>query len=70
MRLWLVLIPLFALAQGCGDRGGGTGEKGKVEKAVEEVVTKEFKLYEKAKDSIQKSQEGSEERREAEKALR
>ncbi|MBI2357511.1 MAG: hypothetical protein HYV04_01105, partial [Deltaproteobacteria bacterium] len=54
---------------GCGDQGGGTGEKSKAEKAVEEVVTKEFKLYDKAKESIQKGQAESLDRREAEKQI-
>ncbi|MBI2090690.1 MAG: hypothetical protein HYT78_18420 [Deltaproteobacteria bacterium] len=70
MHSLVVLVTVLTFLTGCGDRGGGTGEKSKAEKAVEEVVTKEFKLYDKAKESIQKAQEESQERREAEKQVR
>lgn len=70
MRGLVVLIAMFPLLTGCGDRSGGTEGKSKAEKAVEEVITKEFKLYDKAKGSIQKAQEESQERREAEKQIR
>lgn len=70
MRSLAVLLTVLPFLIGCGDQGGGTGEKSKAEKAVEDVVTKEFKLYDKAKESIQKSQEESQERREAEKQVR
>lgn len=67
---WVVVIAVFSLLMGCGDRSGEKGEKSKAEKAVEEVITKDFKLYDKAKGSIQKAQEESQERREAEKQIR
>lgn len=70
MHSLIVLVTVLTFLTGCGDQGGGTGEKSKAEKAVEEVVTKEFKLYDKAKESIQKAQEESQERREAEKQVR
>lgn len=66
-RVLIVSMTVSLLFTGCADPGE---EKSGARKAVEEVVTKEFKLYDKAKDSIQKAQEGSQERRDAEKQLR
>jgi len=51
------------LVAGCGQK---EGEKGKVEKAVEEAVTKEFKMYEGAKQALEKVQKDAQEKFEKE----
>ena len=49
---------------GCGqkDEGKSQAEKSKVEEAVKEAVTKEFKMYEGAKAALEKADKESKER--------
>ena len=63
-------LPLFLiLLFGCGqkDERKAAGEKSKVEEAVKDVVTKEFKMYEGAKAALEKTEKEAQERREKEK---
>lgn len=55
---------LFALLSACGqkDEGKSQAEKSKVEEAVKEAVTKEFKMYEGAKAALEKADKESKER--------
>ncbi len=59
---------LFALFPACGqkDEGQSQAEKSKVEEAVKEAVTKEFKMYEGAKAALEKVDKESKEKLEKE----
>lgn len=63
--LWLLLLPIF-LSCGQKDEQKAAGEKSKVEEAVKEAVTKEFKMYEGAKAAVDKIQKEAQEKREKE----
>ena len=60
----IALSLLFALLSACGqkDEGKSQAEKSKVEEAVKEAVTKEFKMYEGAKAALEKVDKESKER--------
>jgi hypothetical protein len=61
------LLPLLALiACGENDERRPPGEKSKVERAVEEAVTKEFKILQGAKRTLEKIERDTQERREKE----
>lgn len=61
----LLLVSIFAFL-GCGDKKEeSTGQsKNKIEQAVEQAITKEFKTYEGAKKSIEKIEKEAQERSE------
>ena len=59
----IALLLLFLLFFGCGER---KEEKSKVQEAVKEAVTKEFKLYEGVKQSLEKIQKDTKEKLEKE----
>ena len=63
---------LFAAFLGCGqkDETKSQAEKSKIEEAVKEAVTKEFKMYEGAKAGIEKVEKEAQERREKEKEMK
>lgn len=61
----LLLLPIF-FACGQKDEQKAAGEKSKVEEAVKEAVTKEFKMYEGAKAAVDKIQKEAQEKREKE----
>lgn len=63
--LWLLLLPIF-FACGQKDEQKAAGEKSKVEEAVKEAVTKEFKMYEGAKAALEKVDKEAKERMEKE----
>ena len=70
LKINRIVLPLFLVAfLGCGqkDEQKAAEEKSKVEEAVKEAVTKEFKLYEGAKTGIDKIEKEAQERREKEK---
>jgi len=56
----------------CGqkDERKAAEEKSKVEQAVKEAVTKEFKMYQGAKTGIEKVEKEAQERREKEKEVK
>jgi len=58
---------LFAAFLGCGQK---EEEKSKVEQAVKEAITKEFKMYQGAKTGIEKVEKEAQERREKEKEVK
>ncbi len=62
-----LLLPLLTLAA-CGqkDEGKSQAEKSKVEEAVKEAVTKEFKMYEGAKAALEKVDKEAKEKLEKE----
>lgn len=67
MRAMMAFLIVVALL-GCG---GESGErKSKVREAVEEVVTQEFKTYDRAKGALERIEKQSQERRDAEKEAR
>lgn len=73
MKLCRIAVPFFlALFFGCGqkDENKSQAEKSKVEEAVKEAVTKEFKMYEGAKAGIEKVEKEAQERREKEKEVK
>ena len=61
------LIMVAATISACGKEEDAKDSK--VRKAVEEVVTKDFKLYEGAKDKIKKATQAEEQRRKQEQGL-
>lgn len=63
--LWLLLVPIF-LACGQKDEQKAAEKKSKVEEAVKEAVTKEFKMYEGAKAALEKVDKEAKERMEKE----
>ena len=73
-KIWLhgVLFVIFVAILGCGqkDENKSQAEKSKVEEAVKEAVTKEFKLYQGAKAGIEKVEKEAQERREKEKEVK
>lgn len=73
MRLYRIAAPLlFMLFFGCGQKEEGKqqAEKSKVEEAVKEALTKEFKMYEGAKAALEKVDKEAQERREKEKEVK
>lgn len=69
LKISRVILPVFLVAfLGCGqkDEQKAAGEKSKVEEAVKEAVTKEFKMYEGAKAAVDKIQKEAQEKREKE----
>ena len=73
LKITRIVMPLFLVAfLGCGqkDEGKSQAEKSKVEEAVKEAVTKEFKMYEGAKAAIGKTEKEAQERREKEKEVK
>ncbi len=64
MALLLVLVAFPACGQ--KDEGKSQAEKSKVEEAVKEAVTKEFKMYEGAKAALEKVDKEAKERLEKE----
>ena len=70
LKINRIVLPLFLVAfLGCGqkDEQKAAEEKSKLEQAVKEAVTKEFKMYEGAKAGIEKVEKEAQERREKEK---
>lgn len=69
-RIWLKrlgMLIIFAVTFGCGEK---QEQESKVKKAVEEVVTKEFKMYEDAKRSLERIKKKSQERGDMERKLK
>ena len=66
----IVSASLVAVFFGCGRKEETPGEKSKVEKAVQEAVTKEFKMYEGAKAAIEKTDKEAQARMEKEKEVK
>lgn len=64
---WLLCLLLLPLLFSCGQK---EEEKSKVEQAVKEAVTKEFKMYQGAKTGIEKVEKEAQERREKEKEVK
>lgn len=62
-----VLLTVFF---GCGRKEEAPAEKSKVEKAVQEAVTKEFKMYEGAKAALEKTAKEAQDRKEKEKEVK
>ena len=64
----ILLLLFFLVLSGCGDKKEGPPAEGKnkIERAVEQVVTKEFKAYEDAKQSLEKINKKTQEQREKE----
>lgn len=68
-RIWLNTMGTLIISViliGCGQK---EGQESKVKRAVEEVVTKDFKAYEAAKRSLETIEMRSQERREKEREL-
>ena len=68
-----MVLPLFLAAfLGCGQKEDNKAqvEKSRVEEAVKEVVTKEFKMYEGAKAALEKTEKEAQQRREEEKDVK
>jgi len=59
----LLLVSIFAFL-GCGGKESTGQSKNKIEQAVEQAITKEFKAYEGAKKSIEKIEKQAQERSE------
>ena len=73
LKMSRIILPVFLVAfLGCGqkDEKKAAEEKSKVQEAVKEAVTKEFKLYEGAKAGIEKVEKEAQERREKEKEVK
>jgi hypothetical protein len=62
----IALALFFLLLFACGER---KEDKGRVQDAVKEAVTKEFQMYESAKKSLEKIEKESQQRREKEKQI-
>lgn len=64
----IALLLFFLVFLGCGQKEErkAEGEKSKIEQAVEQAVTKEFKLYEGAKAALERVEKEAQERREKE----
>ncbi len=69
---WILCLLLFPFFFACGqkDERKAAEEKSKVEQAVKEAVTKEFKMYEGAKAGMEKVEKEAQERREKEKEVK
>lgn len=65
-----ILVMALAIA-GCGkkEESATDGDRSKVKEAVERAVTREFKLYEGAKQSLEQIERQTEERRKEEQAV-
>ena len=73
LKISRIMAVLFFVAfLGCGQKDERKAEeqKSKVQEAVKEAVTKEFKLYEGAKAGIEKVEKEAQERREKEKEVK
>ncbi|MGH7831266.1 MAG: hypothetical protein ACREP8_13935 [Candidatus Binatia bacterium] len=62
----LVLFAISVAIAGCGRKEESPQEKSQVEQAVKEAVTKELKMYEGAKQALEKIEKETQERREKE----
>ncbi|MCH8056120.1 MAG: hypothetical protein IH857_08240 [Deltaproteobacteria bacterium] len=62
------LLTIVLLISGCGQKGESvTGEeKNKVKEAIDQAVTRELKIYQRAKQSVGKIERQAQERREKE----
>lgn len=58
-----MFLLFFLVSIGCGQK---EEQKSKVEEAVKEAVTKEFKMYEGAKQSLEKIEKEAQQKREKE----
>lgn len=70
VKILTVVIALLLL--GCGQKEGGKSEaeKSKVEEAVKEALTKELRMYESTKQSLEKIEKEAQGRREKEKEVK
>jgi len=68
----IVLLLSLVAIPGCGqkDERKEAEEKSRVEQAVKEAVTKEFKMYEGAKAGLEKVEKEAQDRREKEKEVK
>ncbi len=55
-KVFLVLVGAFVLGCGGGEESS-EHRSDRIKKAVEDAVTKDFKIYERAKDSVKKIEE-------------
>jgi len=55
-KVFLVLVGAFVLGCGGGEESS-ENRSDRIKKAVEDAVTKDFKIYERAKDSVKKIEE-------------
>ena len=69
-QILFAMIPILFIGCGQKDERKAEGEKSKVEEAVKDVVTKEFKMYEGAKAALEKTEKEAQERREKEKEVK
>ncbi|TAJ83853.1 hypothetical protein EPO44_16785 [bacterium] len=67
MIRWILCLSLLPFFFACGRK---EEQKSKVEEAVKEAVTKEFKMYEGAKKALEKVEKEAQERREKEKEIK
>ena len=68
-RIVLTALVLFAISvaiTGCSRKEESPQEKSQVEQAVKEAVTKELKMYEGAKQALEKIEKETQEKREQE----
>ena len=68
----IVLLLSLVAIPGCGQKNERkeAEEKSRVEQAVKEAVTKEFKMYEGAKAGLEKVEKEAQDRREKEKEVK
>jgi len=66
VALSVIVISTFA----CGRKEESPGEKSKAEVAVKEAVTKDLKMYEGAKQALEKIEKESQEKRDKEAELK
>ncbi len=64
---WIFCLSLFPFLVACGQK---EEQKSKIEEAVKEAVTKEFKMYEGAKAAVEKVGKEAQEKREKEKEVK
>ncbi len=64
---WILCLSLFPFLVACGQK---EEQKSKIEEAVKEAVTKEFKMYEGAKAAVEKVGKEAQEKREKEKEVK
>ncbi len=64
---WIFCLLLLPFLFACGQK---EEQKSKIEEAVKEAVTKEFKMYEGAKAGIEKVEKEAQEKREKEKEVK
>lgn len=70
VRILTVVITFLILGCGQKEERKTEGERSKVEEAVREAVTKELRIYESAKQSLEKVEKEAQERREKEKEVK